>query len=93
MSAVKYRRTLILTLFLSAGASTLAHAQGAPAHNFSPGASATVQERSSGRILFEAAQNLWAGIRDFSWGPPPPPPGGDGPSHREGPGVCPHGHM
>jgi hypothetical protein len=93
MSTVKYRRILIIALFLSAGASTLAHARGAPAHSVFHGAGTAVQERSSSRILFEAAQNLWAGIRDFYWGPPPPPHGGDGPSHREGPGVCPHGHM
>jgi hypothetical protein len=93
MSAVKYRRTLFLTLFLSAGASSLAHAQRAPAHGVSHSAGTTVQERSSSRILFEAAQNLWAGLRYFSLGPPPPPPGGHDPSHREGPGVCPHGHM
>lgn len=95
MSSVKYRRILTIALFLSAGASTLAHAQGPPARNVSRRTADVVQETSISRILFEAVQNLWGEIRDFSWAPPPPPPPGhgDGPDHDEGPGVCPHGHM
>jgi hypothetical protein len=95
MSSRQYGRILTITLFLSAGASTLAHAQGPPSRSVSPRAGATVQERSAGHNLLEAVLNLWGEIRDFSWWPPAPPPPGDGgnPDHREGPGICPHGHM
>ncbi|HEY0553370.1 MAG TPA: hypothetical protein VGG20_03835 [Thermoanaerobaculia bacterium] len=93
MRSRSYRRILTLALCLSTGASALAHAQGPPARSAAVRAALNVQERSAGRTLLEAAQNLWAGIRDFSWGPPPPPPHGDRPSHQEGPGICPHGHM
>jgi hypothetical protein len=93
MSSRRYRRILTITLFLSAGASALAHAQGPPARSVAARAVTLVQERSAGRTLFEAAQNLWREIRDFPWGPPPPPRGGDRPTHEEGPGICPHGHM
>jgi hypothetical protein len=93
MSTRPYGRILTITLLLSAGASTLAHAQGPPPRSVSPRASATVQEHSADRTLFEAVLNLLGEIRDFSWGPPAPPPGDGGPNHREGPGICPHGHM
>ena len=93
MSSRKYRRILTIALFLSAGASTLAHAQRPAVRSVSPGAGSIVQERSASRTLLEAVQNLWGEIWDFPWGPPPPPPGGNPPSHREGPGICPHGHM
>jgi hypothetical protein len=70
MSSRQYGRILIITLFLSAGASTLAHAQRPPARSVSPRAGATVEERSAGRTLFEAVQNLLGDIRDFSCGLP-----------------------
>jgi hypothetical protein len=94
MASRRYRRILALSLILSASVSALAHAQKPPARSAADRAVPSVQERSAGRTLLEAAQNLWAGIRDFSWGNPPPPHGGDRPpSHQEGPGICPHGHM
>jgi hypothetical protein len=94
MPIVKSRRILVISLCLSAGASALAHARSWPERSVSLRAGATVRERAADPGFLEAAQHLWGGILGFPWGPPPPPPpGGDGPTRREGPGVCPHGHL
>jgi hypothetical protein len=89
MLSRKNRRTLVLSLMLSAGALALP-AQAAPSRNH-PSSGAAVQTDLFTRSLIETVKNLWGLLKDA---PPGPPPEYDprGPNNREGSGMCPVGN-
>jgi hypothetical protein len=93
MSSRKLRRTLVLTLILSAGAFSLPHAEAASARSGSPRAGQSIQTGLFGRSLFEVVKNLFGLLKDAL--PGPPNGGGSDPNNppmnREGTGICPHG--
>lgn len=91
MSSRKLRRTLALTLVLSAGALSLSRAEAAPLRSDVPRAGQSIQADTFGRNLLEAMKNFFGLLKDA---PPGPPNGGDPynqPMNREGTGICPHG--
>jgi hypothetical protein len=89
MLSSKHRRTLALSLALSAGALSLPPAEAATGR--SPGS--VVQTELFTRSLLETVKNLWGLLKDAPPGPPGGQPGNDphGPSNREGTGMCPVG--
>jgi hypothetical protein len=95
MSSSKYRRMLVLSLVLSAGALALPPAEAAPGRSSHPNAGSAVQKDLFTRSLIETVKNLWGLLKDA----PPRPPHGNGngssgpPYYNgdEGPSVCPHG--
>jgi hypothetical protein len=99
MSSRRFHRTLVFTLAISVGAFTLPHT-GAAASGRSgsqpAGGSLQGDLFSFSGSLFEAVKNLLGMLKDEHSGRPPGSPNGhdpDGPSNREGTGICPHGHM
>lgn len=94
MSSRTYRRTLALTLALSAGTLALPPAQAAPARSGPASGVFAIQDQPFTRSFFEALKRLPGWLRDSQ--NPPNDPGhnpGDhsGSNNREGSGVCPHG--
>jgi hypothetical protein len=91
MFSSKHRRTLALSLALSAGALSLPPAEAATVR--SPGS--VVQTELFTRSLFETVKNLWSLLKDAPPGPPGGQPGNDPhgpqPNDREGTGICPVG--
>jgi hypothetical protein len=89
----KHRRTLVLSLLLSAGALALP-AQAAPGRthdpNAGPSSGSAVQTDLFTRSLIETVKNLWGLLKDAY---PGQPPGNDPkrPDNREGSGMCPVG--
>jgi hypothetical protein len=90
MLSRKHRRTLVLSLLLSAGALALP-AQAAPSRSHHPNAGSAVQTDLFTRSLMETMKNLWGLLKDA---PPGPPPGNDPkrPNNEEGSGMCPVGN-
>jgi len=96
MLSRKHRRTLVLSLMLSAGALALQPAQAASGRSHrpdvkSPNAGSAVQTDLFTRSLIETMKNLWGLLKNA---PPGPPPGNDpkGPNNEEGSGMCPVGN-
>lgn len=91
MFSRKYRRMLVLSLVVSAGALALQPAAAAPSRNAALNAGSAVQTQLFTRSLIESVKNLWGLLKDA---PPGPPPGNDprGPNNREGSGMCPIGN-
>jgi hypothetical protein len=92
MFSSQYRRTLALTLVLSAGAASLPRAEAAPGRSGSQksgSAISALQVDLIPRTFIEAVKNFLMKLKDEPQGHPPrpePDPGKD-----EGPSVCPHG--
>jgi len=91
MFSRKYRRMLVLSLVVSAGALALQPAAAAPSRNAALNAGSAVQAQLFTRSLMETVKNLWGLLKDA---PPGPPPGDDPrrPNNREGSGMCPIGN-
>ena len=89
MSSSKYRRTLALTLVLSAGAASLSRAEAAPGRSGSPTGGPAVQVDLIPRTFIEAVKNLWTTLKDAPQRHHHQP--GQDPNADEGPSVCPHG--
>lgn len=93
MLSRKHRRTLVLSLLLSAGALALP-AQAAPGRghdpNASPSSGSAVQTDLFTRSFVETVKNLWGLLKDAY--PDPPPGNGPKPNPWEGPGMCPVGN-
>jgi|GEM_PF-3538265 len=89
MSSRKLRRTLALTLILSAGALSLSRAEAAPPRSVSPQVEHSIQSDLFGRNLLEVVKNFFGLLKDA----PPAPANGNNPKpdNREGSGACPHG--
>jgi hypothetical protein len=92
MSSSKYRRTLVLSLVLSAGALSLP-AEAAAGRSSRPDTGSAVQTDLFTRSLIETVKNLWGLLKDAPPGPPNGQPGNDPhpPNNREGTGICPVG--
>jgi hypothetical protein len=92
MSSRTLRRTLTLTLVLSAGALSLRPAEAAPLRNGSRPAGPAVQVELFSRNVIEVVKDFLGLLKDS---PPGPPNGGGSDPHggmgREGTGICPHG--
>jgi hypothetical protein len=92
MFSSQYRRTLALTLVLSAGTASLSRAEAAPGRSGSakggPAASA-IQVDLIPRTFIEAVKNLLAKLEDAPQKRHSRP--GHDPGRDEGPSVCPHG--
>ena len=88
MLSSKYRRTLALTLVLSAGAASLARAEAAPGRSGFQNGVPAVHLDLIPRTFMEAVKNLWGLLRDA---PPVQPGHHDDDPVKEGSGVCPHG--
>jgi hypothetical protein len=90
MFSSKYRRTLALTLVLSAGAASLARAEAAPGRSGAQNGGPAVHLDLIPRTFLEAVKNLWEKLKDA---PVYQPAGhsGHGTDSDEGPSVCPHG--
>jgi hypothetical protein len=92
MFSRKHRSTLVLSLALSAGALSLPAAEAAPGRSSRPGTGSVVQTELFTRSLIETVKNLWGLLKDAPPGPYNGQPGGpQGPSNREGTGICPVG--
>jgi hypothetical protein len=87
MLSRNHRRTLVLSLLLSAGALALP-AQAAPGRGHHPNAGSAVQTDLFTRSLMET---VWGLLKDALPGPPPGN-GPKGPDNREGSGMCPVGN-
>ena len=90
MLSRKHRRTLVLSLMLSAGALVLPPAQAAPGRGSHRNAGSAVQTDLFTRSLIETVKNLWGLLKDAPPGPPPGDP--KPPNNREGSGMCPVGN-
>jgi hypothetical protein len=86
MLSSKHRRTLVLSLALSAGALALPPVEASSVRSPRPSA---VQTELFTRSLIDTVKNLWEWLKDA----PPGSSHGKPPQHRgdEGPSVCPHG--
>jgi|tagenome__1003787_1003787.scaffolds.fasta_scaffold20758560_2 hypothetical protein len=87
MFSRKNRRTLVLSLMISAGASSLPHAEAAPGRSDAQNAGPAVQVDLPMRNLMETMKSLWGLLKDALPSPVP-----HNPENREGPGIDPIGH-
>jgi hypothetical protein len=94
MFSRKHRRTLVLSLVISAGTLTLPPAEAAAGRSGAarnPGSA--VQVDLSTRSFIEMMKNLWGMLKDAPPGNSPSQPGDPHmPQNREGSGMCPIGN-